>query len=241
MIVQNRFNILPTVVKNLLIINGLFYLGTVSIQSTFGLDITDYLGLYFPGSTHFMPHQLVTHMFMHGSLGHIFSNMFMLWMFGASMENEWGSKRFLMYYMITGLGASFMQIGVNAWDYLGTMNALGIDSISEVSDPLINKVFNQGLRGSAESLYRMQHVPMVGASGAVFGVLLAYGMTFPNRFIYLNFFFPIKAKYLVIGYGLFELYNGINNAQSGIAHYAHLGGMLFGIVLILKWRRERYI
>ena len=241
MILQSRMNVLPPVVKNLMIINGLFYLGTVSVKKTFGIDLADWLGLYFPGSQNFMPHQLVTHMFMHGSFGHVLSNMFMLWMFGKNMEVVWGGKRFLIYYFATGLGASFLYLGVNAWEYFGTMNALGIDSISAVDNGVINSLYNQGLRGSAESLYKMQYVPMVGASGAVFGILLAFGMTFPNQYIYLNFFLPMKAKYFVAAYGLFELYNSVNNTNSGIAHFAHLGGMLFGILLILKWRRERYI
>jgi membrane associated rhomboid family serine protease len=180
-------------------------------------------------------------MFMHGSFGHIFSNMLMLWFLGSAMENYWGSQRFLIYYMITGFGASFMQLGVNALTYMNTLNELGISNFSEVTNTVINSTYNQGLVSASESLYRMKYVPMVGASGAVFGVLLAFGMTFPNQYIYLNFFFPIKAKYFVIGYGLLELYNGIATTGSGIAHFAHLGGMIFGFFLIRKWRSNRWV
>lgn len=232
---------MPTVVKNLLIINGLFYLGMMSIQGTFGVDITHWLGLYFPGSDHFLPVQLITHMFMHGSLGHIGSNMLMLWFLGSAMENYWGAKRFLIYYLLTGLGASVLQLAVNAWEYYGVMHQIGISDFSQITNSLINRLYNQGNVHAAQSLYRLQNVPMVGASGAVFGVLLAFGMTFPNQYIYLNFFFPIKAKYFVIGYGLLELYNGVSNSHSGIAHFAHLGGMLFGYILIKKWQKERYL
>lgn len=220
MIVQNRFNLMPTVVKNLLIINGLFFLAKYSIQTTYGIEISSWLGLYFPLSEKFLPFQFITHMFMHGDFGHIFSNMLMLWFLGSAMENFWGPKRFLIYYMLTGLGASALQIGVNAIEYYqlsadpSYLNQRAIDSLLDT--------------------------PMIGASGAVFGVLLAFGMTFPNQLIYLNFLFPVKAKYFVIGYGFLELYNGFRLYDSDIAHFAHLGGMLFGYILIRKWRRERY-
>lgn len=240
MITQQRFSIMPPVVKNLLIINGLVFFGMISIRTTFGIDITDWLGLYFPASEKFLPVQLVTHMFMHGNFGHIFSNMLMLWFLGSAMENYWGSQRFLIYYMLTGFGASFMQLGVNALTYMNTLNELGI-SFSEVNNAVINSTYARGLISASQDLYRMEYVPMVGASGAVFGVLLAFGMTFPNQYIYLNFFFPIKAKYFVIGYGLLELYNGFSTSGSGIAHFAHLGGMLFGYFLIKKWRNNQFL
>ena len=241
MITQNRFSLMPTVVKNLLIINGLFFLGMISIERTFGIDITQWLGLFFPGSEKFIPSQLVTHMFMHGSFGHILSNMIMLWFLGSAMENYWGSQRFLIYYILTGLGASFLQIGANAWEYYHVLNDVGISSFSEVTNNTINRLYSEGYVSQAEQLYRMKYVPMVGASGAVFGVLLAFGMTFPNQYIYLNFFFPIKAKYFVIGYGLLELYNSMSTSHSGIAHFAHLGGMIFGYFLIMRWRKNSYL
>ena len=242
MIINNRFNLMPTVVKNLLIINGLFFLGMYSIQTTYGVEITRWLGLYFPLSKNFLPHQLITHMFMHGNFGHIFSNMLMLWFLGSAMENFWGPKRFLIYYMLTGLGASALQIGVNAIEYYQLSAEIDSDTLKYIvnnGDDILNdgRMFRIP---TWEAMNRVLHIPMVGASGAVFGVLLAFGMTFPNQLIYLNFLFPIKAKYFVIGYGLFELYNAFEVSNSGIAHFAHLGGMLFGYILIRKWRRERY-
>lgn len=243
MIAQQRFSLMPTVVKNLLIINGLFFMGMISFRSTFGIDITDWLGLYFPASDSFIPSQLVTHMFMHGNLGHIATNMIMLWFLGSAMENYWGSQRFLIYYVLTGLGASALQIAVNAYEYYSLAANLSPENLQVVVNEgadLIARGYNY-TNGTMGALNRLLNTPMVGASGAVFGVLLAFGMTFPNQVIYLNFFFPIKAKYFVIGYGLLELYNGFSTSNSGIAHFAHLGGMLFGFLLIRKWRKSRYL
>lgn len=243
MIAQQRFSIMPTVVKNLLIINGLMFLGMVSIRSTFGIDITRWLGLFFPASDSFLPVQLVSHMFMHGNFQHILSNMIMLWFLGSAMENYWGSQRFLIYYLLTGLGASALQISVNAWEYFELSSSLSASNLQTVlteGAELISRNYNY-TDTDMGALNRLLNTPMVGASGAVFGVLLAFGMTFPNQVIYLNFFFPIKAKYFVIGYGLFELYNGFTVSNSGIAHFAHLGGMLFGYLLIRKWRRSMYL
>lgn len=243
MISQQRFSLMPTVVKNLLIINGLVFLGMVSIRSTFGVDITQWLGLYFPASESFNPFQLISHMFMHGNFRHILSNMIMLWFLGSAMENHWGSQRFLIYYILTGLGASALQIGVNGYEYYTILTQVSADNaqlvLSEGAD-LIQRNYNSS-NPSMGALNRLLNTPMVGASGAVFGVLLAFGMTFPNQVIYLNFFFPIKAKYFVIGYGLFELYNGFSVSNSGVAHFAHLGGMLFGYILIRRWKKSRYL
>ena len=243
MIAQQRFSLMPTVVKNLLIINGLFFMGMISFRSTFGVDITQWLGLYYPASASFIPSQLVTHMFMHGNIGHIASNMIMLWFLGSAMENYWGSQRFLIYYMLTGLGASALQIAVNAYEFQSLTKSISPENLevllTEGRDLLApGYVFKDAAMMEA---YRFLNTPMVGASGAVFGVLLAFGMTFPNQMIYLNFFFPIKAKYFVIGYGLLELYNGFATSNSGIAHFAHLGGMLFGFLLIRRWRKTRYL
>lgn len=243
MISQQRFSLMPTVVKNLLIINGLVFLGMVSIRSTFGIDITQWLGLYFPASESFNPFQLISHMFMHGNFRHILSNMIMLWFLGSAMENHWGSQRFLIYYILTGLGASALQIGVNGYEYYTILAQVSAENaqlvLSEGAD-LIQRNYNYS-NPSMGALNRLLNTPMVGASGAVFGVLLAFGMTFPNQVIYLNFFFPIKAKYFVIGYGLFELYNGFSVSNSGVAHFAHLGGMLFGYILIRRWKKSRYL
>ena len=235
------FSFLPPVIKNLLIINFLMFLGTVVLENM-GIDLVKWLALYFPTSPNFMPHQLVTHMFMHGSFGHVFFNMFALWMFGTAMENFWGPKRFLIYYMVTGLGASLMHLGVNAIEYYNAFSQLTPDQIAEVTREGYS-VMHRGLmyENNALNLYnQMLNVPMLGASGAVFGILLAFGMTFPNQYIYIYFLVPIKAKWFVMIYGALELYNGITTTDSGIAHFAHLGGMIFGYFLIKHWQRTQF-
>lgn len=230
----------PPVVKNLIIINALMFLGTLAIQQAYGTDLNHILGLYYIGSPLFEPFQIISHMFMHGSLGHIFFNMFALWMFGKVLEQVWGSKRFFIYYMVTGLGAVFLHSLVLSLELHPLVNyvretydiqnfsAETIDQLYEMNDP------------KAKALAIGLVTPTIGASGAVFGVLLAFGMLFPNTQLMLLFPpIPIKAKYFVIGYGLIELYLGLTQPGSNIAHFAHLGGMLFGFFLIKSWKKDR--
>ncbi len=274
-----KFNLLPEVVKNLLIINGLFFFGTYVLANSFGIDLLDMFGLHFLGSNEFKPYQIVTHLFMHGNFMHIFSNMFMLWMFGNVLENYWGGKRFLIYYLITGFGAALMHYIISYYfemapvinaidDYVASPSSAKLQeflvqyklNISVYSPDYIKDAYGkfyqfsgmlqsnpfdaQALQGTANFLeeYKVYYLGlpnMVGASGAVFGILLAYGMTFPNQVIYLYFAIPIKAKYFVILYGLFELYAGVSNSASdNVAHFAHLGGMLFGFILIKYWSKK---
>ena len=241
-----RFNLLPDVIKNLLIINGLFFLATFVLGNVMGFDLIKTLGLYLPGSPNFEPYQLVTHIFMHGNLGHIFFNMFALWMFGYTLENVWGSKRFLIYYMVTGIGAALIHLGVNYWEAMELksqlMNAGFTESMLQdlIETGRWNGAAISGVSQDIISQYYMKYnIPTVGASGAVFGVLLAFGMMFPNQYVYLYFAIPIKVKYFVTAYAALELYNGImNDPDSNIAHFAHLGGMLFGYILIRIWRKN---
>ena len=231
------FRLLPPVVKNLLIINGLVFLATIVLGNQFGFDMTQYLGLHYWDSQAFKPYQFITHLFMHGGFWHLFSNMFALWMFGYAMENIWGGKRFLIYYIVTGLGAATLHLLVNHYQII-SLNASQeqIDLVVNQGHKFLqqNQNFSDPLMGKLNLLY---NVPTVGASGAVFGLLLAFGMLFPNQIIYLNFFFPVKAKYFVAFYGLFELYAGIANYEGdNIAHFAHLGGMIFGYFLIKYWK-----
>lgn len=238
---------LPTVVKNLLIINGLFFLATLSLGNAFNLNLIKTLGLHMPGSPDFEPYQLVTHMFMHANFSHIFFNMFALWMFGMAIENLMGGRRFLVYYLITGFGAAFLHLGVSYLEAISLKNELlaaGYDAES------LNRFIQTGsyniLPGVSERTlvqYLSKYfIPTVGASGAVFGILLAFGMFFPNNYIYLFLAIPIKAKYFVIAYGVLELFFGITNRPGdNIAHFAHLGGMLFGFLLIRYWRKRRMI
>ncbi len=236
-----RFNLLPEVIKNLLIINGLFYLASVVLGSVFGLDLARLLGIYLPFSEHFEPYQIVTHMFMHGNLGHIFFNMFALWMFGYALENVWGPKRFLIYYLVTGFGAAFLHLGVTYFEFSMIRDQISDIQLQDIlangQSALLNgQNYVDPILAKANLLL---NTPTVGASGAVFGVLLAFGMMFPNQPVYIYFLFPIKAKYLVMIFGALELYNGIaNDPDSNIAHFAHLGGMLFGYLLIRYWRNN---
>lgn len=193
------FRMLPTVVKNLLIINVICFLATMVFERYSGplSQIPSMLALNAIGTGRFHIWQIFTYMFLHANFEHIFFNMFALWMFGYVLENYWGSRRFLFYYIVCGIGAAICNLLVPGW---------GIT---------------------------------IGASGAVYGILLAFGMMFPEERIYLYFLVPIKAKWFVIIYAALELFSGIG-LQDGIAHFAHLGGMLFGLLLILYWRKHPF-
>jgi len=213
---------LPPVIKNLLIINGLVFLATVTFP-----DLTNYLALYYPASENFRPYQFITHMFTHGSLSHVFFNMFSLWMFGAVLENVWGPKRFLQFFMITGIGAALLYTGVHA---LQLHNAIGSFSV----DP--GGMFTSAQINTIQSVYS----PTVGASGAIYAVLVAFGMLFPNTLIYVYLLLPIKAKYLIIIMIAIELFLGLSsNPGDNIAHLAHLSGALMGFILIKIWSRNK--
>lgn len=242
------FKRLPEVIKNLLIINGLFFLGTVVLKN-FGINLTEKLGLFLPGSSNFEPYQFVTHIFMHDSLniGHILMNMFMLWMFGNMLENMWGGKKFLIFYMVTGLGAGLLYTMVHYVEALSLQNQLINAGMSQYdllnliqsgsySSEIAQAVGNDVIR----NYWQIYNTPIIGASGAVYGVLMAFGMKFPNVKLYVYFLFPIKAKWLVIILGAFEFYQGLNPDGSNIAHFAHLGGMLFGFLLIKYWDKKEF-
>lgn len=209
------FSFLPPVVKNLLILNFLFFLADISL-ATRGIDLSRWLGLHYFTAENFYPFQFITYMFMHGNFSHLFFNMFALWMFGYALENYWGGKRFLFYYLVTGIGAGLIQSGVQAWELVPVMQRYDPVSVQ----------------------HYVNNIVTVGASGAVFGILLAFGMCFPNVPIYLYFFIPIRAKWFVIIYGLIELFAGIGGNVDGVAHFAHVGGMLFGFLLILYWKKR---
>ena len=227
-----NFNELPVVVKNLLIINGLLFLATISLINL-GIDLVKIFGLHQFQSNDFRPHQIITHLFMHGSFTHLFFNMFALWMFGKILENIWGQKKFLIYYMITGIGAAAIHLIFCQYQIINISN-----QIPELVNIAIEGKYNPSIPLS-KKLTQLIITPTVGASGAVFGLLLAFGMLFPNALLYLYFAIPIKAKYFVIGYGLIELYAGIsNNPADNVAHFAHLGGMIFGYFLIKYWKQD---
>ena len=216
------FSFLPIVVKNLLIINGIMFLADI-VLTRFGIDLNSMLGLHFFLASGFRPYQLLTYMFMHGNFSHLFFNMFALWMFGNTLENIWGAKRFLMYYLICGLGAAVMQEGVQYIEYVTQLSHYQNVNMGSTIIPM--------------SEY-LNYMTTVGASGAIYGLLLAFGMMFPNSLIYLYFVMPIKAKWFVIGYAVIELLTGVFSSGDQVAHFAHLGGMLVGLIIILIWKKK---
>jgi membrane associated rhomboid family serine protease len=237
---STSFSQLPEIVKNLLIINGLLFLGTISLEN-YGIDLTHMLALHQFQSPDFRPHQLVTHMFMHANFTHLFFNMFALWMFGKTLENVWGGKRFLIYYMFTGLGAAALHLGVSQYEILSLqaqLNSSDLNMILENGNSVLqgNQNYSNQIMGKLNLLI---NTPTVGASGAVFGILLAFGILFPNTLLYIYFAIPIKAKYFVMLYGALELFLGLsNNPADNVAHFAHLGGMLFGFLLLKYWQKN---
>lgn len=238
---NTAFNDLPEVVKNLLIINGLLFLGTISLER-YGINLTKFLGLHQFQSSDFMPHQLITHFFMHGNFTHLFFNMFALWMFGKILENVWGAKRFLVYYMFTALGAAALHLAISQYEILtlqSQLNTYELNLLLENGKNILegNQNYSNKIMGKLNLLI---NTPTVGASGAVFGILLAFGILFPNTYLYIYFAIPVKAKYFVIAYGLIELYAGLsNNPADNVAHFAHLGGMLFGFLLLKYWQKNK--
>ena len=222
---MGSFQSMPPVVKNLLIINGLVYFAQTVFENSTAFSISNMFALHDIHSVYFKPHQLITHMFMHGDFWHLFFNMFALWMFGAMLENVWGSKKFLIFYMACGLGAAFLHLGV---------------LYREMAD--VMAIFRQMPEGQQEELLYSERFKVntatVGASGAVFGCLAAFGYLFPNSLLYIYGLFPVKAKWFVIFYAAMELWLGVrNSAGDNVAHWAHLGGALVGFILVYVWNK----
>ena len=237
---RSPFGNTPPVVKNLIIINALMLLFTYGLSMS-NIDLVSLLGLHFIKSQAFQPYQVVTHLFMHGGLMHLFFNMFALWMFGRVLENVWGPKRFFIFYFVCGLGAAFLHLLVEGIQYESLTSKMSPDQINIVLQQGTDlwsqgKNYTDSMMGS---LNQLLNVPTVGASGAIFGILLGFGMLFPNTELMLLFPpIPIKAKYFVFGYGALELYLGLSQPGSDIAHFAHLGGMLFGFLMIKYWNKK---
>lgn len=213
------FNRIPPVVKNLIIINAIMFAATYIIGSNY---MYGKLALFFFESPLFKPYQLITHMFMHGDIWHILFNMYSLFIFGCVLEHVWGGKKFLLFYLVTGIGAALIHSGVMYLEAISLQNALEAGNIAANIE-----------------LTQLYTTPTVGASGAIYGLLLAYGMLFPNNVMQL--IFPpvaLKAKYFVLIFGALELLLGITNSGGSIAHFAHLGGMIFGYFLIMYWKKQ---
>jgi membrane associated rhomboid family serine protease len=241
MIRPGGFSLLPLVVKNLLIINGLFFLAKFSMQSL-GINLDHILGMHYYKSPLFESYQIVSYLFMHGNFSHLFFNMFAIWMFGTAVENIWGPKRFLYFYLITGFGAAILHYAVVHIQVMQLEAMLSPEEISIVirdgADAFLQR--KNFIDPDLAQLNLLYNTPIVGASGALFGILLAFGMMFPNTELFLLFIpFPIKAKYFVAGYGIMELISGLQNSPGdNVAHFAHLGGMLFGYILIKFWQKS---
>ena len=263
------FNVLPPVIKNLIIVNGLVLLAqyTSGVWGTEGA-LTDFFALHSIQSDLFKPHQLITHLFMHGDFFHFLFNMFALWMFGNILENLWGSKRFLTFYILCGLGAAVIHLGwlfyeiqplmrdyasyntspspsafMSFFDQNGLTRMLDRQQLQAFADAWSNDLSNQAYIDQSIVYVKqgadvMLNTPTVGASGAVFGCLAAFGYLFPNTLIYIYFFFPIKAKWFVILYAAAELWMGIRNSGGSVAHFAHLGGALIGFILVWYWNKN---
>ena len=215
---------MPPVTKNLLIVNVLVFMATWVFERS-GTDLTSLFGLHFFLASDFRVYQFLTYMFLHGGFTHILFNMFALWMFGSVMERVWGPKKFLFYYIVCGIGAGIIQELVQYADYmiqgLAAYQYVNAGGVQMTTDTYIN-------------LWTT-----IGASGAVYRILLAFGMIFPNeRLFIIPFPFPIKAKWLVTGYVALELFSAMSGPGDGVAHMAHLGGMLFGFLLIRYWQKH---
>lgn len=233
---------IPLVTRVMLILNVALWLGTF-FSGEIGNLIYAKMGLHYWGSSAFNPLQLVTYQFVHGGFTHMFFNMFALYMFGSLLERVWGTWRYLIFYLICGIGAAVVQelVWSFTWqaDYIAALaeqNFIGLEDIrgqvnAEIAAHLPERMMN------VDFFQRM--LLTVGASGAIFGLLAGFAFVFPNMPMYLFFIpVPIKAKYVVIGYGLLELSFGVVGALSSIAHFAHLGGMLFALVIIWIWHRK---
>ena len=233
-------NRIPTVTKNLLAINVLMFLALLVAEKQ-GVDLNSVLGLHLFASEGFQPYQLVTYMFMHASVTHLFFNMFALYMFGRTLEYMWGAKRFLVYYLVAGIGAALVQEAIGMVRYheaLDGMSPLDVELV-------LSRGFDALREGKNFVNPQLAHLNVVlnsttvGASGAIYAILLGFGMLFPEESMFVfPVPFPIKAKYFVMGYVVIELYLGVSGSADGVAHFAHLGGMLFGFILILFWRNK---
>ncbi|WP_405381663.1 rhomboid family intramembrane serine protease [Maribacter sp. LLG6340-A2] len=238
---------LTETIKHLLIINVLFFIAT----NLYGDQMYAWFSLYFPQNDHFQLWQIVTHMFMHGGFMHILFNMYALYAFGSPLERMWGTNKFLFFYISAGLGAALIHIGVNYYYYNEGMNALMSAGLTESS---ILEIINSGQystqwyeiagKSTIDNFLGAFNTPVVGASGAIYGILVAFGMSYPNSELFLLFLpVPIKAKFFIpvlIALDLFSGVTGYSLFGQGIAHFAHVGGALFGFLMMWYWKKNQF-
>lgn len=265
-----RFEILPTIIKNLIIINALmFFAQNTFAGPTSSFSFEDYFALHAWQSSLFKPWQMITHMFLHGDFGHILGNMFALWMFGSVLENVWGPKRFLLFYILCGVGASVLHLLILSYQFvpmaadlmqLSQMSVSGAPAFndavlaySKAHNIQLTRILSEnnvslatpGIRSEIMELLtsyynKTVNTATLGASGAVFGILMAFVYLFPNTYIYIYFLFPIKAKWLGILYFSYELFFAVRNtAGDNVARWAHVGGAIVGFVLVYIWNRKQ--
>lgn len=233
------FSVIPPVTKNLIIINFIIWLAMMLFPGKIGDIVMHYCGLHYFEASDFNLAQVFTYMFVHSTDGiaHLFFNMFTLFMFGITLERVLGGKRYLFFYLSCGIGAAIVQeiVWYFCWESIFIKPIANLNGISLLdAKEAIRQAVNMG-----HDLPFLNSLVTVGASGAIYGVLLAFGMIFPNRPLYLMFVpVPIKAKWMVIGYGLIELALGLASARDGVAHFAHLGGMIFGFLILWYWKRN---
>jgi membrane associated rhomboid family serine protease len=220
-----RSQVIPPVIKNLIIINVIVYLIQLTFEHRGSSFMENFFALHDVRSTFFKPHQIITYMFLHGGFMHIFWNMLILWMFGSILENFWGPKRFLTFYIVCGIGAALLHLLV----------------IYQELTPIWDSLSNYGLHDQDVLKFNPKselNTATLGASGAIFGCMVAFGLLFPNSLVYIYAIIPIKAKWLVLAYVVYELFLGVqNNAGDNVAHWAHLGGGLMGLLLVFYWRK----
>lgn len=236
---------MPDVVKNLIILNVVVYIATVFLFP----QVYDLFSLHFVLSDQFQPYQIATHMFMHSNagFGHLFFNMFGLWMFGSVLERIWGPKRFLSFYIIAGLGSALLYSLVNYVEWNMVTSNMSIEQIDAIrgtfssSSGINYDLYTDSNPKNVLKAVRIYFSQAVGASGAIFGILVAFGMLFPNTEIMLIFLpIPIKAKYFIPIYIVIELFLGVSNfSWDNVAHFAHLGGALFGFIMVKIWNKDR--
>jgi membrane associated rhomboid family serine protease len=258
--------LIPPGIRFLLVANAALFLLTLAAKALLDFQLIEYLGLYHPTSEKFGYHQFISHLFMHGSGLHIFMNMFILWMFGGILEHVWGLRKFMLFFVLTGLGAALIHNGVRTIQ----INQLETATQAYLQDPSLERFKqyqsaeigavprsfqkrldelteewkanpeSQQLRERSKTLVKdykslYRGIPTVGASGAVYGLLMAFGLLFPNIYVYLYLLIPIRAKYFVVILILLQLYLGFFYKSSNVANFAHLGGMLVGYVLLKLW------
>lgn len=238
---------LTETIKHLIILNALFFLATFAV----GPIVQEQMALYFPKSENFAIWQFVSHMFMHGSFMHILFNMYGLWAFGSPLEAMWGRNKFLFFYFSAGIGAGLIYTAVNYFQFQQVYQELinlGLTDV-DIQSILETGKYNSDIVNfiSAEKLnnfYSIFHVPAVGASGALYGVLVAFAMLFPNAELMLIFVpYPIKAKYfipIIVGLDLFSGVTGFSIFGGGIAHFAHVGGAIIGYIIMWYWKRNQF-